>query len=342
VAVTVGLVLAGTAFGVWRWLSIRPPEAAWLRVSGSSGAVSGQGFQIEVRVSPGLDSSQLVVDLHGSTRTRESLGFLVGSKPVRVGPDTMPRVFTLRIPEREDLGHVIPIIFLSPTGRWRDRSHAARIDPIPVRPQRLPRIEQSNAPWAAYDDRPDPGIQPSPSRPVGILLGMVWLAAGAGAFRGGWIAGSAGGFGPRTGKLWRILAGCCVVAAAWELFDIETLLVLEGRSLALERHVYGLREPVQRWITTAVLAGFAASTTGMFLVRVEGALRLMLAGLVLFGVACTLGLLSLHAVDRIAHAAHWGVPGIQWLKLTGALIALVGALSGLSRSVALTKRTERT
>ena len=342
-AVTVGLVLAGTAFPVWRGLSIRPPEAAWLTVSGPGVAVPGQGFQIEVRLSPGLDSSQLVVDLHGSTWTRDSRGFLVGSKPLPIGPDPGPRVLTLIIPERDDLGYVIPIIFLSPTGAWRDRSHVARTEPIPVRkqPPSASGAEERRSMLAAFEDRSDPAVQPSPLRSVEIVLGMIWLAAAAAAGGRGWSRGNAGAIGLRRRNAWCLLAGCCVVAAAWELFDIEALLVLEGRSLAQERHVYGLREPVQRWITTAIVAGFAATAAGLFLVRVKSSLRLTLAGLALFGVACILGLLSLHAVDRIAHVALWGVPRIQWLKLAGALIALVGALLGLPRSAAWTERTKR-
>jgi hypothetical protein len=186
------------------------------------------------------------------------------------------------------------------------------------------------------DAAPSPGSQPIPSAPIRWLTGLIWLASAA----VGVAAGRSGSENARRMPGWfraclrtrvgtwanplaaaprslvgHAVAAGCLLAAGWELIGLETLLGSRARELALATRSYHERAVYQKGLTLGVLAAWGCMVAWVYgRPRRSGFWRMTL-GLGTFGLLALAGVVSLHAVDRVANEAWLQVPVIQWLKL---------------------------
>lgn len=300
------VLLLVIAAGAWAVAHRPRTPARWLQVEAPRHAVAGQPLPLRVTLVDPPPGAQLVVDLHGESTRREPLGFLAagGARPVTEGAGSYE--FAPLVPEAGDLGAVTAIVFLSRSGRWADRTAVAASDPIPIGVGG----PGGRTSLAAYDPPPPARPAPAPVPALRLAIGALWLLAAARLART-----------PRGA-----LALACAAAAAWELANLEGVLVEAARSFAREHRLYHERSPLQEAATIAILLAAAALAARRrrptARARATGPLPLALwlyAGVVLAS------LLSWHEADRLLGASVLSVPAAQAAKLAAALTAVAGA-----------------
>lgn len=109
----------------------RKASANWCEVEYPAVAVPGDTIEIKVTPREVQGEMKLAVDLHWSSKDQAAGGFLAYAErqPAQSGK---PRVFHFRIAERENLGFVRPIVFLTPDGSFDNRTEQFNVPPIPV------------------------------------------------------------------------------------------------------------------------------------------------------------------------------------------------------------------
>jgi hypothetical protein len=108
------------------------PLADWCTITYPAEVVVNQDMKVRVQYSGIQEETSLVVDLHWNKKSGERVGYLTtaGYSPRISGEGICD--FTLEVADREDIGFVIIVIYLTPTGRWKDTEKAAHSKPIPV------------------------------------------------------------------------------------------------------------------------------------------------------------------------------------------------------------------
>lgn len=287
------------------WLSLhRARESRWLQVEAPRHAVPERSLPLRVTLHSPPRDGWLIVDLHGLSARREPLGFLVHAGSQRTDREIWTYEFDTPVVAKAELGYVLAIVYLSPSGHWQDRIATAATEPIPIR-----RSGEAGElqPVPTYD--PQPWIVPEqdPSLALRASIGVLWLLSGILV----WRTGSQG------------LALACVAAGLWELSGMEARLLGVARSLAREHRLYYERHALQELVTFAVLLGaaaFAAWRLRSMRARGSDALK---AALGLYAVLSLASLSSWHEADRLLAAPVLSIPLVQLAQLATALVALV-------------------
>jgi hypothetical protein len=108
------------------------PLAGWCTVTYPAEVTVDQDITVKVHYSGIQDETYLVVDLHWNKRSMEWVGYLssAGESPRIKGEGS--HEFSLEVTDREDIGFISVVIYLSPTGQWKDVKKAAHTGLIPV------------------------------------------------------------------------------------------------------------------------------------------------------------------------------------------------------------------
>ena len=301
------VVLLLLAAAIWLGLPWRNPPASWLRVEAPPHAIASQMLPVRVSVDAPEDTL-LGVDLHWATTRREPRGLLSTRPRQRVDGGESTSTFELPVADPGELGHVSIILFLSPSGRWEDRSAAAATSLIPVRTSG---VLEPLAPISAYDLAREEGPIVTALPLLRHTIAVLWVLSGISLWRAR-VRGTAG---------WLALA--CLAATAWEVSNVENALAGAVRAAALEHRLYYERFWLQTGVTFAIVAATAAMIAWTLRRSRVGTTALVRAALCLYAGISVASLVSLHGTDRMLAWPIFSVPSAQIAKLGVAIAVLV-------------------
>ena len=328
--------------GTWFVLDRTEHRPRWITVETTPAAVVGGSFEVRVKLAKSVPAAQIDCTLHRANSERRGWGYLASCCSPReaVGGGTYAFVFT--VPEKAETAFVFALVFIGPTGEWRDASRAVATGLVPVGPSgtapgALKKVSLRHYPTGARAaaagaaaERPRPSRAGSvPSAWAHPLLAALLLAGAFFAYRAG---------GPRTSEpggaadertVWLVLAAVLAASAVVEVSGFAGHLAEWGRRLAGQVRIYDYRKPFQK----AIMAAAASASVGLFILfiramrRPGSPRRLWGAGI---GVAAyimvsAMGVLSFHAVDVFRSLAWHGLSPFDALRGAGAATALVAA-----------------
>lgn len=310
------LALGGAA---WFTLNRPPPTATWLTVAAPATAVVGGILPVQVKLLqstalPEGVTPQVVVDLHWSTTWQEDREFLAAASIPFAAPVGTAMIFPIAIPAREDLGFVHAVIYLAPDGRWEHRIRAAETEDIPVLPAGAAPPDLTPRDLRPVDIVDDPGGMPPQSLALRFLIATGWIACAV-----LWRRRAKASPGRRP-----LLPYAALLAAAWELSHLETVLSDLARALAQAHRWYEFRGPLQQVLTVAIVVGTAALCFRMWQGTRDAALRRARLGLLLYAGVSIGSLFSLHSVDALLSQPLLTISLLQIIQLTAVAIALTG------------------
>jgi hypothetical protein len=189
--------LAIVALLAWMFLSLfHSPYAGWLTVEAPRYAVASEKMGVSVTLGEVPEPSVLVVGLYLLARDHKPIGSRHASGPspgIRSGGTYS---FEFAVEPLEKLALVQFVLYLSPTGNWRDRTRGANSEVLPVRAAResrpnakwrkvrvyaIARPPNPETPFRPGGRPPPPDIIPEIPTPSGVaLFGL--LASGGLAF----------------------------------------------------------------------------------------------------------------------------------------------------------------
>jgi hypothetical protein len=258
----------------------------------------------------------VVVDLHWSDTGRLSRGYLLKVARERLAGQGGSWSLSAPIGRRAELRYVTVVVYLSPTGEWKDHERVAQTGFVEVsadagampRPVRLRAYERTPA-------GPDHATALGRAA-LAALLAALSAAAATRAARS-----------PRR-ALWIALAAAALAAAAWEIAGAGGAATQAARAVAEEQRWYDLRRAPQHAVVAALLgSGVVFALIAPRAARSLGrGLSLALLGFVLYALLSAVDLLSYHAVDRVGRLAAGPVSAMQLVKASCAALALAAAL----------------
>ncbi len=353
-------VLALVAGLSWAFLSLfHPPYADWLTVEAPARVAAGERVEIRVTLGRVPEPSVLVADIYLLARDHDPVGSDRALDPSPTVQSGGSYVFRFNVERKEKLALVQFVIYLSPNGRWRDRTRDASTVAIPVREPKpgaaAPALRKLRAYALGRTHRPGtpfrPSIRPEPEAPPRVptesgLVLFVLLASGGlisvlCAYRPRPVRTTSGipdaEVRPRPGdrRLWLVSAAVLFLLALSELLLLEGRLTAWGRSLANAMDIYYFRQPLQK----AAMALMAAAVAGIFILAVWSIARdrsrilIILGGLLilLYAGLALAGALSFHYVDRFEALTLFGVSVVHAVKALIAAAVLALGLIALSQ-----------
>ena len=330
------LVFAATWFALDRsehrprWAVVETPEAA----------VVGGAFEVRVRLSGSVEPAKIACTLHRANVERRGWGYLASSGPARPAEGGGAYSFEFIVPQKADTAFVFALVYLSPTGEWRDGTRAVATALIPVGPETGPlrKVLLYRYPTASRTAalRVQEGEGAGPRRPASrpspwahSVIAALLLAAAFFALRAGRTAplGLTGMMTER--RIWLVLAAVLAVSAVVEISGFAGDLASLGRRLAGQFRVYEYRKLFQK----TVMAAAASASLGLFILFIRATRRpgsrrgLWRAGLGVaeYVVVSFTGVLSFHAVDVFRDLAWHGLSPFDALRGAGAAVALLAA-----------------
>lgn len=324
-----GLLLLGTV--TWLLLTRPEPPADWLRVEAPAKVVSGETITIRVTLTDPEISLQLATSLHGWTSRNRRLRAISQAAPRRLDPAVRTFDFKLQVPELPDLAEVRAVIYLSPTGHWRDHIRVAATDPIPVKPAAHRTSLPELRPVAVYEPVPAPVTPRLESFALRHLIVALWLVVALGL--GLRVVAGRQGRPATTGNPARqphaTLVGACLLIVLAELLHAEQRVGDAARQLALEYGLYDVRLLPQQLALLFMVVGVVA-LAGFILLRARH--RRIVLGLLLHAAIAATAILSLHEADAVLYATCLGLPIEQLAKLAAGSLALSGLQAAVGRS----------
>jgi hypothetical protein len=336
------LVFAAT----WALLDRTEHRPGWLVVEAPAAGVVGQPLEIRVTLKESVEATQIVCTLHRAGADRRLREHIASSGPAREAASGGAQVFRFDIPDIRNLVFVSAVIYLSPTGSWRDRTRAAHTKLIPVKPadagSAAPPLKKTSvytSTSATEDDAAEraargPRRGPSPwAHPIffAILISSAALCrAKAGRKRP-----DASPTETRERTIWLVFSAVFVLSAFLELSGVVGHLASWGRRLAEEGNLYDLRKPFQKALTAVVTAG----ALGLFFLfikamRKTGSHRYLWwvgIGLAAYLSISFVSVLSFHAVDVVRGMTWHGLSPVDAARGAGALVSLFVTVFALRR-----------
>ncbi len=291
------------------------PDSTWIRLKAPPTAIRGSALPVDLELLHPPPGHLVSVNLHAvSTGERRSTVINTPQTPQPARPSTVH----LELPFRPDASQksLRVVVFLSPDGRWQNRSHAAISDEIRILDPADPRSARPRKPIRhRLEEASRPSIVPRTRiTAVQAATAGLWCLAACQVLRRSRNARSTG--------LW--LAVAVLGLAAAEAVDLAGWAGEKARSLASSMAAYDRREPPQQWTAAALLAGAAFAALRLLLGKSPWPRRIgllaVLAGVLGLGVDAV----SLHAIDEIIEVSWIGLPAIQAWMLGCALAASIG------------------
>lgn len=337
VAAAAALLLVFAA--IWFALDRSEHRPRWAVVEAPGAAVVGGAFEVRIRLDKSVEATEIVCTLHRANAERRGWGYLASSGPARPAAGGGTYSFDFVVPQKADMAFVFALVYLSPTGEWRDATRAVATALIPVGPEgrparkvalhHYPTAARTAARRAAGESAAAPRPAPRPSPWAHPVLAALLLTAAFFAIRAGRNApaGQPGVTADR--RIWFVLAAVLAVSAVIEISGFAGELASFGRRLAGQVHVYDYRKPVQK----AIMAAAAAASLGLFFLFIRATRRpgshrgLWWAGLGVaeYVVVSFTGVLSFHAVDVFRDLAWHGLSPFDALRGAGVAVTLLAA-----------------
>jgi hypothetical protein len=336
---------------VWAFLSLfHSPYADWLAVEAPRDAIVGSPMDIRVTLGNVPGSSHLMVNIYLLGKNHKAVGRLPAPSPPIPVQSGGTYSFRINVTEQEKMTFIQLVIWVSPTGDWRTRTHGASTEAIPVKRTQgragetifrrvlafaNPNTLNPETPFLPGARPPEPEVfrnSPAPFRLALLALlvsgGLACAANAARRLRPARLPGAAGEW-----RLWAAAAAVLFLAVRWEAFHVGGRLSAWGRKIVEEMDIYYARQSYQR----VLLAFFAAAAAGLLFLAVRAVRRkrvrphITAVGSVL---ALYLGgslaeTLSFHYVDVLRGVALAGVSLIDAAKTTCAAAILILSLAAL-------------
>jgi len=339
-AAAVFLIFAAT----WLLLDRTERRPRWLTLEAPEFVTVGRTLEIRVTLDRSVEATQISCTLHRTRADRKGGNYLASSGPARpaVGGGTYSFVF--EVPEHKDMAFAFGLVYLSPTGQWKDGTRAVSTKHLPVRRdgslgegQGLKRIPVYHFLTAAESEAAraaGPRLRGRPSGWVHPVLCVLLLSSAV------LCAAKAGWRKPRTGlpgrperSLWLAFAAVLVLSAILEISGLVGHLAAWGRRLAEAENLYELRKPFQK----AIMAAAAAAGSGLSILfiramRRPGAHRHLWGagiGLAVYLAVSFVSVLSFHAIDVVRGLTWHGVSPVDAVRGGGALVSFFAALFAL-------------
>jgi hypothetical protein len=324
---------------IWFALDRSEHRPRWAVVEMPGTAVVGGAFEVRVRLAGAVEPTKVDCTLHRANAERRGWGYLASAGPARPAAGSGTYSFDFIVPEKADTAFVFALVYLSPTGEWRDATRAVATALIPVGPENRPlrRVALHHYPTAARtaarqaagENAAPPRSTPRPSPWAHPVLAAFLLAAAFYALRAGRNAPAGPPRPMSERRIWFVLAAVLATSAVVEISGFAGDLASLGRHLAGQFRVYDYRKPVQK----AIMAAAASASLGLFILfirmtRRPGSRRgLWWAGLGLaeYVVVSFTGVLSFHAVDVFRDLAWHGLSPFDALRGAGVAVALLAS-----------------
>ncbi len=335
------LVFAATWFALDR--SEHRPRWAVAETPGT--AVVGGAFEVRVRLAGSVEATKIVCTLHRANAERRGWGYLASSGPAQPAAGGGTYSFDFIVPEKADTAFVFALVYLSPTGEWRDATRAVATALVPIGPEdqplrkvalhHYPTAARTAAGRAAGESAGPPRPAPRPSPWAHPVLAALLLAAAFYALRAGRNAPIGRPEAASERRIWLFLAAVLATSAVVEISGFASDLASLGRHLAGQFRVYEYRKLFQK----AIMAAAASASLGLFILFIRAMRRpgsrrgLWWAGLGVaeYVVVSFTGVLSFHAVDVFRGLAWHGLSPFDALRGAGAAVALLAAFLAAKR-----------
>ncbi len=332
------------------------PRATWLEVDGPRAAIVGEPLELRITLEALPEAVRLGCNLNWSRKDRKWAGTLASGSPYPWVRDAGTTAFHIPVKAQKGMAFVSAIIFLTPTGRWRDSFRVAYTELIPVRsaqvkgaeaPLRRLKVYPSVSPAAlgtAQVTDQESGVG-SFCRIRGFSAGRAILAAVLAAaavicaVNASRSRAAGGDRRPKRKKTaWLVLSAFSAAAALTEITGIQANIIGWGRQVAEGLGLYYLRRSFQRPLAAGVIVA------GVLLIvlllkrwtkaRIDAALWVAVLGLGGYLLATLLAMLSYHPLDALPGLSFLGVSITNLAKAGGATLALGGAAAALIREKA--------
>jgi hypothetical protein len=326
---------------------LHTPYGKWLAVEMPGFAVAGGTLDIRITLGQVPEPSLLVVNLYLLGKNHSVLDSLRTAGPSPYVRSGGTYSFRAEVVEKEKLALAQLVIYLSPTGRWRDRTHAASSQAIPVRAGlkagTSPGFKKVRSFVIRKTPDPEAVFQPAGRPPEPVVYGRsplafrlalyALLAAGclASVFQAVSRRSSTALAPAKRGVFWPAAAGFLLMALIWELFGLEGRLSAWARRVVLDLDVYYFRQTYQKVGIALIAAGIACTLilAGRAVRRDPRRLRPALAGMALAGYlgVCLAGASSYHYMDVLRQLSLAGVLLSDLAKAACAAAFLLLAIS---------------
>lgn len=320
------IVLGALAALCWVLITRASERARWLQIEGPAQFVLGSRAQIMIRLQPPLPAGLLCVDLHWKNARRESRGTLSVSRPQAIGASATEFRFDLPVPARPGLEYIYGVIYVTPTGRWSDRTRVCLTDPLPVSSTVDPAQAGKRRAITAQDQALGPPPRRQDSAAARRSLALLWPLAGILCWRVGRRLRSAhpDPTDPQAGR-WAWLAFACVLAAAWEATAAEPVLGDLLRRFAMTHGWYDDRRRLQEVMTALVIA-ISVLLAALALRRDHAQpVSLVFTSADAYWGISAISFISLHDADAWLATPVFSIPVVQVVKLAAAFVAICGA-----------------
>ena len=316
VVATVSWILIGRTANRSKWLQVEIPEQV----------VRGGRVPLTLTLKAPPPAGLLRVDLHWKDSRRESRGLLSTARPQLIRADESTYCFDLPVPSRPAPDYVYGVIYVSPTGRWAERTRTCTFEPIVVSPTIDPAKLGKSRRIAAYDQHPGPPPKRQDSRGVRWISSLLWSLAGILCWRVRWLRwrNPSSLAHPDTVR-WSWLTLACLLAAAWEASTGEMMLGDLLRKFAISHDWYNGRRHLQEGLTVIVIA--VAMVCAVVALRRDHAqpVSLVFSSADVYWSVSAVSFISLHDADAWLATPLFTIPVVQVVKLAAAFVAVSGA-----------------
>ena len=316
----------------WVLITRTSERASWLQVEIPAQIVSGRRAPITLTLKAPLPAGFLGVDLHWKNARQESRGTLVTSRAQLIRAAQTEYRFDLPVPARPNLEYVYAVIYVSPTGRWSDRTRACLSEPVAVSATLDPAKTGQRRTIAAHDQLLGPPPKRQDSHLVRWSSALFWSLAGIMCWRLR-LRGAAAGLANPLAPRWAWLALACLLAAAWEASAAESGLGDLLRRLAISRGWYDGRRRLQEALTVIVIAVSLVAAVGALRRDHAQPVSLVFSSADAYWGISAISFISLHDADAWLATPVFTIPVAQVVKLAAALVAAAGAVRAAATAV---------
>jgi hypothetical protein len=325
------VALLATAALSWVLITRASDRTRWLQVEMPTQIVSGGRAQVTLTLEAPPPAGLLCADLHWKNARKESRSTLSTSRPqaIRAGQTTYR--FDLPVPSRPGLAYVYGVIYVTPTGQWRDRTRACTTDPVAVSATLNPASASQQQVIAAHDQPLGPPPKRQDSQLVRWTSALLWALTGILC----WslrlrLPDTDAGPVNLLARRWAWLALACILAAAWEASAAESGLGDWLRRMAISRGWYDDRRRLQEVLTAIVFA--VSLLVALVALRRDHAqpISLVFSSADTYWGMSAISFISLHDADAWLATPVLTIPVAQIVKLAAAAVAASGAARAAS------------
>ncbi len=324
---------------------LHTPYAVWLQVEAPPYAVVGGTLDIGITLGQVPEPSFLVVDLYQFEKDHRAISdhpSLSRSLSVHNGVNYSLR---MEVKEVEKLAFLQLVIYLSPTGDWRTRTHAARSQVIPVKIQAdqaggpaMRRIRAFIISRSRSRDIPfQPGgslakrasVYPTAAFRI-FLIGLLVVGCLVCLIRSTRLRLLANHRATRKELFWRGAPILLFLAFLWEILRLEERVSEWGRRVVSGLDLYYSRQSYQKAALALLAAAFAVLLVISFRAVSRNRARLypVLAGIALAGYTSVslAAALSFHSIDLLELTSVAGASVVDLAKAACAAAFLIMVL----------------